>query len=135
MIMRTANRWVTAAVLAAVMSMPAVVHAEDDLKNPFVGNMDAIRQGGALFGENCQQCHNSHGKGGKGPTLIRKAWAPGGGNTDGTMYRTIMSGRPNTEMGSFAMILSSDDVWKIVAYLREEARRAKIADDRDDDDD
>lgn len=118
-----------------VAVLPVAVMAEDDLKNPCAGNMEAIRQGGALFGENCQQCHNSHGKGGKGPTLIRKAWAPGGGNSDAIMYRTIMSGRSNTEMGSFAMVLSVDDVWKIIAYLREEARRAKIADDQDSDGD
>ena len=83
--------------------------------------------GEELFGRNCQQCHNSRGKGGKGPQLVKGAWGPGGANSDGYMFGIIANGRPNTQMGGFGAALSQQEIWQIVAFLREEAKRVKAA--------
>ncbi|MCP4635504.1 MAG: cytochrome c, partial [Methyloversatilis sp.] len=80
-----------------------------------------------LFGRNCQQCHNSRGKGGKGPQLVKGAWGPGGANSDGYMYGIIANGRPNTQMGGFGPALKPEEIWQIIAFLREEAKRVKAA--------
>lgn len=121
------NLALTACMALAVSS---ACHAQSgaDTKNPFGGDLEAVRKGEELFGRNCQQCHNSRGKGGKGPQLIRGAWSPGGANSDLYMYVTIAGGRPGTQMGGFGTSLPAEDIWRIVAFLRNEAQRVKLAD-------
>jgi alcohol dehydrogenase (cytochrome c) len=107
--------------------------------NPFAGDPTAASAAAAageeLFGRNCQQCHNSRGKGGKAPQLVRGAWAPGGANSDAFMYRTITLGRPKTQMGSFALILEADEIWQVICFLRAEAQRVNAAARTNTDDD
>lgn len=91
--------------------------------SPFAGDRAAITEGSDLFGRNCQQCHSTRGIGGKCPQLIHGAWGPGGANSDALMYRIIAEGRPNTQMGAFKDALTDEEIWKIIAYLRYEARR------------
>ncbi|MFM9914755.1 MAG: c-type cytochrome [Rhizobacter sp.] len=86
------------------------------------------KQGEELFGRNCQLCHNSRGKGGKGPQLLRGAWGPGGANNDEFMFNTIKNGRPNTQMGGFNGSLTDAEIRVIIAFLRAESVRAKEAD-------
>ncbi|WP_227818327.1 c-type cytochrome [Nitrogeniibacter aestuarii] len=85
-------------------------------------------EGEALFGRICQQCHNTRGHGGKCPQLVRGAWAPGGANSDQLMFDTIAHGRPNTQMGAFAGMLSDAQIWQIVRFLREESVRVQAED-------
>lgn len=114
------------AALAAVLAAAALgAVAADEPSNPFAGDAGAARAGEAVFGQRCQACHNTRGKGGKCPQLIRGAWGPGGANSDFTMYRVIAGGRPGTEMGGFGGSLGSDEIWQVVTFLRAEARRAK----------
>jgi len=87
----------------------------------------AAQEGEALFGRICQQCHNTRGHGGKCPQLVRGAWAPGGANSDQLMFDTIAHGRPNTQMGAFSGMLSDEQIWQIVTFLREESVRVKAA--------
>ncbi|MDO9315266.1 MAG: cytochrome c [Burkholderiaceae bacterium] len=89
---------------------------------------DLERQGEELFGRNCQLCHNSRGKGGKGPQLIKGAWGPGGANSDEFMFNTIKNGRPNTQMGGFIGSLTDAEIRVVVAFLRSESVRVKAAD-------
>ena len=89
---------------------------------------DIEKQGEELFGRNCQLCHNSRGKGGKGPQLVKGAWGPGGANDDEFMFNTIKNGRPNTQMGGFVGSLSDAEIRIIVAFLRAESVRVKAAD-------
>ena len=51
---------------------------------------DFEKQGEELFGRNCQLCHNSRGKGGKAPQLLRGAWGPGGANSDEYAWTDVM---------------------------------------------
>jgi hypothetical protein len=39
-----------------------------------------------------------------------------------TLFSTIVAGRPGTQMGAFGMTLSADDVWDIIAFLRDETK-------------
>lgn len=129
-----AGRGVALVLMAiAVAASPFV--AADDLVNPFAGDTAAAGKGEEIFARNCQQCHNSRGKGGKCPQLVRGAWGPGGANSDGFMYRVIAGGRPGTQMGAFGNHLSSDEIWQIVTFLREEAKRVKAASAKSEDDD
>ncbi|WP_374337005.1 cytochrome c [Methyloversatilis sp.] len=84
--------------------------------------------GEELFGRNCQQCHNSRGKGGKGPQLVKGAWGPGGANSDDYMFKIVSEGRPNTQMGGFGPALKPEEIRQIIAFLREEAKRVQAAD-------
>ena len=85
-------------------------------------------KGEELFGRNCQQCHNSRGKGGKGPQLVKGAWGPGGANSDDYMFKIISEGRANTQMGGFGPALKPEEIRQIIAFLREEAKRVQAAD-------
>ena len=93
-----------------------------------VASPDFEKQGEELFGRNCQLCHNSRGKGGKAPQLLRGAWGPGGANSDEFMFNTIKNGRLNTQMGGFNGSLSDAEIRIIVAFLRSESVRAKAND-------
>lgn len=88
---------------------------------------DLERRGEELFGRNCQLCHNSRGKGGKGPALVKGAWAPGGANTDEMMFGIIKNGRPGTQMGGFGGSLDDAEIRTIIGFLRAEAVRVKAA--------
>ena len=107
----------TVAAASASGSEPASVASAADLE----------RQGEELFGRNCQLCHNSRGKGGKGPSLVKGAWGPGGANSDEFMFNTIKHGRPKTQMGGFEGQLSDDEIRVIVAFLRAESVRVKAS--------
>jgi cytochrome c oxidase cbb3-type subunit 3 len=109
--------------------------AADEFTNPFRNDHKAAEKGEELFGRNCQQCHNSRAKGGKAPQLVRGAWGPTGANSDLFMYRTIAAGRPGTAMGGFGLSLTGDEIWQVITFLREEARRVKLADAKKSDDD
>ncbi|NNM62787.1 MAG: cytochrome c [Steroidobacteraceae bacterium] len=85
------------------------------------GTTAGIVQGRTLFNRNCQMCHNQRGVGGKCPTLVRGAWAPGGPNRASFMITTITDGRPGTEMPSWAKVLNPQQIRRIVAYLRHES--------------
>ncbi len=85
------------------------------------GTTATIIKGRILFNRDCQMCHNQRGVGGKCPTLVRGAWAPGGPNGASFMFTTITRGRPGTEMPSWAPVLSPRQIHQIVAYLRHES--------------
>lgn len=104
--------------------------------NPYAEKLsEAARNGEELFGRNCQQCHNSRGKGGKAPQLVRGVWGPGGANSDAYMYQVITTGRPNTAMGSFKGSLSDDEIWQVISFLRQESIRVKAAEVKNKDND
>lgn len=121
------------AALITTLSLPQ--SAADDLRNPYAGDAAAAGKGEELFARNCQQCHNTRGKGGKCPQLVRGAWGPGGANSDASMYRTIAGGRPGTQMGAFGASLGADEIWQIVSFLRAEALRVKAAEAKADEGD
>jgi mono/diheme cytochrome c family protein len=105
---------------------PAVA-ADDttEMKNPHEGDPAAIAKGEELFAERCSFCHGGRGKGGKGPPLTAGHFKRSG--TDETLFSTIVAGRPGTQMGAFARTLSADDIWDIIAFLRDETKKRAAA--------
>lgn len=116
------NRYLFGMLLAANVAWASDL---DEQSNPLAGSAAAIHAGEELFGRNCQQCHNSRGKGGKGPQLVKGAWGPGGANSDAYMFGIVANGRPNTQMGGFGGALSEQEIWQIIAFLRAESIRVK----------
>jgi cytochrome c oxidase cbb3-type subunit III len=93
-------------------------------KAPFVDayqeNRWAVSEGKRLFNwYNCSGCHAPGGGGGMGPPLIDAVWLYGSEPAD--VFASITEGRPNG-MPSFRNLLSVEDRWKLVAWVRTLAR-------------
>ena len=103
---------------------------EDDMVNPFEGDEEAIARGYERFNSRCSYCHGMRGIGAKGPPLTRGYYKVSGG-TNINLYSTIASGltingRP-TQMGAFSRTIEDDDIWRIIAYMRQEYKDRKAA--------
>jgi len=102
--------------------------SEEDLAalaEKHIGNPDSIATGRQLFGNTCLFCHGPDGKGARAPSLVTGPYRPGGGNTPEYMYSVVMQGRPGTIMASFKESHTDDEIWQILAFLRD--RSAAIA--------
>jgi cytochrome c oxidase cbb3-type subunit 3 len=85
------------------------------IKNPYAGNMAAVREGNDLFvGMNCASCHGYDLKGGMCPNLTDTYWRYGGSPAD--IYKSIYEGRPQG-MPAWARALPPAQIWKLVAYI------------------
>ena len=103
---------------------------EDDMVNPFEGDEEAIAIGYERFNSRCSYCHGMRGIGAKGPPLTRGYYKVSGG-TNINLYSTIASGltingRP-TQMAAFSRTIEDDDIWRIIAYMRQEYKDRKAA--------
>lgn len=86
------------------------------MHNPFTDDTGAAATGEKLFtAMNCDGCHGGGATGWVGPSLSAKRWRYGG--SDGAVYHSIFYGRPKG-MPAFGGILPSDQIWRIVTYLR-----------------
>jgi cbb3-type cytochrome c oxidase subunit III len=88
--------------------------ASKEMKNPFAGTLEVIKEGEKLFDEKCSECHMD-GTGGAGPNLTDDTWVYGG--SDAEVFETIAYGRKGG-MPSWKSELGADNIWKIIAYLR-----------------
>jgi cytochrome c oxidase cbb3-type subunit 2 len=119
---------------------PAVAEAKLDQANPLAGNPAAIQKGKALFAENCAACHDEDAEGtpGVAPSLVDDEFLGVKGDMPDAAYLLLVRGgsdakqalgRPGQKDGgmpAFAGQLSEEDVWSIVAFLRErKAHEAK----------
>jgi cytochrome c oxidase cbb3-type subunit 3 len=83
-------------------------------QNDYLHNGWAVSEGESLFNQmNCVGCH-FHGGGGIGPPLMDDKWIYGGQPEN--IYQSIEQGRPNG-MPAWGSRLSSDQIWKITAYV------------------
>jgi mono/diheme cytochrome c family protein len=82
--------------------------------NPFAGNPEAAKAGRQVFLDTgCYNCHGFEAKGGGiAPDLTASKLDPQ------QMFSTIHDGRRGTLMPSWGKQLSSDEIWKVVTYLR-----------------
>jgi mono/diheme cytochrome c family protein len=87
---------------------------QSEATNPFAGKPDAAHAGKQLFLQTgCYNCHGADATGGGiAPNLTVSKLDPQ------QMFNTIHNGRPGTLMPPWGKQLSSDEIWKIVTYLR-----------------
>ena len=70
----------------------------------------------------CIRCHGIDGKGAQGikfiPPPADLASSAVQSRLDGTLFRRIHEGKPNTAMGAWKHALSDDEIWDVLAYVR-----------------
>ena len=97
------------------------IRAGNELRNPIQPTEENLARGQQVFNNYCAVCHGATG-GGDGP-LIPKYPNPPGYNTekskalaDGNMFHVITAGRLG--MPAHAALVSFDDRWKVILYIR-----------------
>jgi len=89
-------------------------------KNPFGDDPKAVEDGRLIFRLQCSPCHGKTGDTGHAPDLTVGSYRVG--DTDMDIYRIVANGAPGTEMPDFLARLGSENVWRVVSYLRSIAR-------------
>jgi len=97
------------------------VPADKKAKNSYI-KFDAASagQGEAIYTKNCASCHGNPGKGNSLKSLNPTPPDLGGAGTqqltDGELFYILTTGR--AVMPSFKNVLSEDERWKVIAYIR-----------------
>ena len=85
--------------------------------NPFTGSVERAAEGRALYFEvGCQGCHGGGGGGGMATSVIDDAWTFG--SDDEVLFRLIKGEVPDQTMPTVYSVLTDDEVWKILAFIR-----------------
>jgi mono/diheme cytochrome c family protein len=78
--------------------------------------------GREIYANTCIRCHGIDGKGALGINLVSPPAdlsSPAVQNRlDGTLFRRIHEGKPNTAMGAWKHTLSDEEIWDVLAYVR-----------------
>lgn len=78
--------------------------------------------GREIYVNTCIRCHGIDGKGTLGIKLVpppADLTSPAVQNRlDGTLFRRIHEGKPNTAMGAWKHALSDEEIWDVLAYVR-----------------
>jgi mono/diheme cytochrome c family protein len=118
---------------ASQTSLQLAQSPKGSIKDPYIGNSQAIAEGQKLFsGAGCPGCHGGGGGGGICPPLIDGVWIYGG--DPDTLFRLISLGSVDLQkqgysrmaiesvvapMPSFgAIIPKPDDILKIIAWIK-----------------
>jgi cytochrome c oxidase cbb3-type subunit 2 len=107
-----------------------------DAPNPLGGQPGVVAKGHELYEANCANCHGAEGHGELGPSLVDDVFLGGKGDLgDGAYFKVIAVGTApgpfvegrNMEGGMppFATDLKPDDIWSIVAWIREQKAHEK----------
>ena len=91
------------------------------LTNPL--GADAADAGGEVFHTNCEMCHGpqGHGDGPAGQSLepkprnLAKIQSTAG---DGFLFWRIHEGKPGTSMVAWKGILTDEQIWQVVSFIR-----------------
>ena len=103
--------------------------SQADLRNPFPPDGPHLQEGRELYEKHCAFCHGLDGKGpGENgiqfyppvPSLVASEMEL----TDGQMHYIISRGIRYTAMPSFAKVLTPDQIWKVITWVRSLPRAA-----------
>lgn len=98
-----------AVILGLSAGQPA--RAEDTaLRNPLLGDAQAIAQGRDLYRRRCVICHGH--RGGRGPNLFATELS------DEQFLETVINGRKGALMPAFGLRMSPDEIWTIHAFIK-----------------
>lgn len=109
-----------AAGLVAVASSSAWSQAgdtaEEEFKNPYLGQEEAIAEGKRTYRGRCILCHRYMG--GRGPNLFATKL------TDEQFLEVVINGRLGMRgpMPVFGHRMSLDDIWKVHAFIKSRDR-------------
>ena len=82
---------------------------------------DAV-SGREIYVNTCIRCHGIDGKGAQGIKLVPPPADLSSSSVqnrlDGTLFRRIHEGKPNTAMGAWKHALSDEEIWDVLAYVR-----------------
>jgi cytochrome c oxidase cbb3-type subunit 2/cytochrome c oxidase cbb3-type subunit I/II len=81
------------------------------------------QQGKTVYEKNCQGCHGRSGLGVGGATPNLADPARMSELTDQDLYETVTKGRPGTGMPAWNSVLTEQDRWSVVRYLRTLSKR------------
>jgi mono/diheme cytochrome c family protein len=94
----------------------------NQLKNPFKGNTAALAEGKILYMSMCKVCHGETGKG-NGEAGLTLSPPPANflsidvkDESDGAIFWKLTEGNP--PMASYRGLLTEDQRWKLVAFIR-----------------
>jgi mono/diheme cytochrome c family protein len=97
--------------------------AASSIANPVLPTTEAVNAGRAIYRERCVACHGDRGRGdgAAGVTLEPKPadlvlHVPQ--HPDGELYYFISVGFPESAMPAWRSVLSEDQRWELVHYLR-----------------
>jgi mono/diheme cytochrome c family protein len=78
--------------------------------------------GREIYVNTCIRCHGIDGKGALGIKLVPPpadlTASAVQNRLDGTLFRRIHEGKPNTAMGAWKHSLSDEEIWDVLAYVR-----------------
>jgi len=101
-----------------------------NLTNPFAGDHETAEAGAEIYEANCATCHGPEGKG-DGPASASLDPQPASladahlmdEMSDGALFWRISEGgmmEPfNSAMPAWKDLLSEDEIWQVIAYIRE----------------
>jgi mono/diheme cytochrome c family protein len=99
------------------------LNAAAGLSNPVAPSTEAVNAGRAIYRERCVACHGDRGRGdgAAGVTLMPKPadlvlHVPQ--HTDGELYYMVSVGFPESAMPAWRSVLSEEQRWELVHYLR-----------------
>jgi mono/diheme cytochrome c family protein len=117
---------------ASAQDHPATPHshpAGQSLQNPVAPAPASIEAGAKLYARFCANCHGTSGRGngrlaagtamyGKRPSdLVDDEWQHG--SSDGEVFLVVRNGiGPEFQMDAFGKVMSDEDVWNVVNYIR-----------------
>lgn len=87
----------------------------------FARGGDAV-SGREIYVNTCIRCHGIDGKGTLGIQLVPPpadlTASDVQNRLDGTLFRRIHEGKPNTAMGAWKHSLSDEEIWDVLTYVR-----------------
>ena len=91
--------------------------------NPFPPNPGSLRAGKTTYGLHCQSCHGEAGRG-DGPAGVGLEPSPADLvvhvplHPEGDLFGFIEEGIPSTGMASLGGVLTDDEIWHVINYIR-----------------